>query len=84
MVARKLAGVQLVGSATPTPGLTEIDAGLVERIWRQTGGRFSQEQIRRVATEVASEFHDARVTAFVPVIIQRKTSERLESLSSAE
>ena len=52
---------------------------LVERVRRATGQSYSIERITQVAREVAQQFQDARVTAFLPVLIERKTSERLKA-----
>ena len=66
------------GAAQAEPD-TGIGQDLIDRIRQKTAGRFSNDRIHQVATEVARDFHNARVTAYVQLLIQRKTSERLQS-----
>lgn len=53
---------------------------LIEQIWRDLGGQVPRQQIRQVAAEVTAEFHDATVTAFVPIFVRRRTRERLKGV----
>jgi hypothetical protein len=53
-----------------------VDEMLVETIWQDLEGRASHEQIRQLASEVASEFEDATVTTFIPIILQRRARSR--------
>jgi len=54
-----------------------IDDGLIEEIWQDLDGSISHEQIRQVAVEVASSFHDANIETFIPIFIRRNIKERL-------
>ncbi len=60
--------------------IIQVDESLIEEIWRDLGGKVSQEQIRQVAYEVAGELQNATVTAFVPIFLQRLAREKLELL----
>ena len=56
-----------------------VDDDMVEAIWRELEGYAEREEIREVATEVATEFRKASVTQFVPIFVRRRTLERLRS-----
>ncbi|GIV79671.1 hypothetical protein RY27_21540 [Litorilinea aerophila] len=62
---------------TDQDAMPVIGEELVQEIWTRLAGRVSRERIRRVAIEVAREYQDAKVTAFLPIFIQRQTLERL-------
>jgi hypothetical protein len=61
-------------------GMEYLDESLIEQLDNELRGRVTREQIRRVVTEIASEFRTATVTAFVPIFIQRLARERLATL----
>ena len=78
---------------TVIPTVAEIDDGdvvncvddsLIEQIWRDLGGQVSRERIHQIATEAAAEFRTATVTAFVPILVRRRTRARLEMLIGEE
>ena len=53
---------------------------LVEEIWRDLEGKVTHEQIRQVASQIATQFNNATVTTFVPIFIRRQTRETLRSV----
>jgi hypothetical protein len=50
---------------------------LVQEIWRDLDGQVTHEQIRHVASQIATQFNNATVTTFVPIFIRRQTRETL-------
>ena len=60
---------------------TFLSDEFIQGIWVQLAGQFPREHICQIATRVASEFKDARVTTFLPIFIRRQTLERLEATS---
>lgn len=50
---------------------------LVQKIRSELPQPVPERRVREVATEMAARFTSARVTAFVPIFVQRLTSERL-------
>ena len=54
---------------------------LIQQIWVNLAGQVTRERIYQTATEVASEFQNAKVTAFLPILIRRQTLERLKAAS---
>ena len=53
------------------------DDSLIEKVWCELGGQLPRERVSRVVTEVALRFQDARVKTFLPILIHRRTLERL-------
>ena len=51
---------------------------LIERTWRELGGKISRERIREVAVEATAKYADAKVSAFVPIVAQRFMREKLK------
>ena len=49
----------------------------IEQIWRGLEGEMSIAHIRRVLLEVAPAYDNARVKAFVPILLRRDVLERL-------
>lgn len=74
---------QLSSPVTPGTGAGDasnyVDDVLVDRIWCDLGKRIPHEYIRQVALEIAAEFREAKVTAFVPIFIRRQTLQRLSN-----
>jgi hypothetical protein len=68
-----------VDSAKRVKHLEKILESVVEDIWRDLDGQVTHEQIRQAANEIATQFHDATVTTFVPIFIRRRTREKLRS-----
>lgn len=61
--------------------LTElVDETIVEGIWNDLDGQIDRDQVREVAFDVAHEFTNATVTAFIPLFIRRRAYERLKPL----
>jgi hypothetical protein len=62
-----------------TPGkIGAVDDSLVEELWHELDGRVSHEQIRRLVTEIAAEYRDAAVQAFVPIFVHRKVLDQMK------
>ena len=53
------------------------DEALVDLIWHDLGGQILVDQIRQTALEIAAEYQDATVTAYIPILIWRQVLERL-------
>jgi hypothetical protein len=55
---------------------------VIENIWHELGGRVTHEEIRQVAAEVMgmAEFQNATVTTFLPILIRRRTCEKLRTM----
>ncbi len=55
---------------------------MVEAIWHELGGRVTYDEIWQVATDVMgmAEFQNATVTAFLPILIHRRTREKLKTM----
>ena len=49
----------------------------IDQIWRDLGEVVSRPRVAEVACEVARDFGDARITAYVPIFVRRATRERL-------
>lgn len=58
--------------------MNNIDEHLVEAVWQDLDKQVSREQIRRVVAEIALEFQDATVTAFVPIFVHRRAVDQLQ------
>lgn len=58
---------------------TFLSDELIQEIWVSLAGEVTREHIYQIATEVASEYKDAKVTTFLPVLIRRQTLERLKA-----
>ena len=52
---------------------------LVDQIWTDLGGAVSRLAIRRKVAEVSPAFQDARITAYVPIFVRRRTVEQLRA-----
>lgn len=52
---------------------------LVEQAWRELGGEMSREHIREMAVEAAARYRDAKVTAYIPMLVRRSVRARLRS-----
>lgn len=52
---------------------------IIEKVWQDLDGQLSREQIGSLVAEIALEFQDATVKAFVPIFIHREAVERLKS-----
>jgi hypothetical protein len=74
------------GTVSPTiaevddgTGINCVDDSLIEQVWQDLGGQVSRERIHQIATEAATEFRTATVSAFVPIFVRRRTRERLRN-----
>jgi hypothetical protein len=50
---------------------------LIAQIWVDLEGRVSRERIRQVATEAATLFHHATITAYIPILLRRIVRDHL-------
>jgi hypothetical protein len=54
--------------------------GVVDTLARCFEGRVSRETVERSVDDSLAEFHDARVTVHLPVLVERYAKRRLEAL----
>ena len=52
---------------------------LTRRLIRDYSGRFRADEVEKVVAEVRGEFASAKVRMFVPILVERKSRERLEA-----
>lgn len=62
------AGADAGAGAGDSPWLGEV----VEDAWRKLGGKVPRDRVQAVAAEAAAGFAEARVGAFLPILIERK------------
>ena len=63
-----------------TGGTLDLDVeSLVEQIWTDLGGQVSRLAIRHQVADVIPAFQDARITAYVPIFVRRRTVEQLRA-----
>ncbi|HBY99445.1 MAG: hypothetical protein M5U01_34895 [Ardenticatenaceae bacterium] len=65
-------------------GIVHVDDVFIEEIWHDLGGQVPREQIYAVASEVADGFRNATVTTFVPLMIRRRTLEKLKAVLNGQ
>ena len=51
---------------------------VIERTCRDFGGHVTRQHILDVVRDVASQYRDAQVTAYLPILVSRFTRERLQ------
>jgi hypothetical protein len=51
---------------------------MADILWGQMHGRVERPVIRQALEEALSSFHDARVWAFVPILMQRSVVEQFQ------
>ena len=74
----------------PMPGMTQIDwtnilnEQLIEEIWSTLSGQVTRDQVRQVTEAALIEFQDASVVEFIPILLRRRTYERLIGLISQQ
>ena len=75
-------GPGMTGKASKSDITGYINDIVIENIWLELGGRVSQDEIRRAAAEIvgAAEFQNATVTTFLPILIHRRTREKLKTM----
>jgi hypothetical protein len=54
--------------------------GVVDTLARCFEGRVSREIVERSVDDSLAEFHDARITVHLPVLVERDAKRRLEAL----
>ena len=57
-----------------------VDEAMIDAIWSDLDGQIDREQVRQTAQTVAQSFASAAVTTFIPLLIRRRTYDRLKSL----
>ena len=68
------------GTGTAASSYPDWDVeALLERIWNYLGGTVSRSNIRQVLAEVIPNYESARIQAFVPIFVQKRTVERLRT-----
>jgi hypothetical protein len=73
--------MEIASPSTPTGASAASREWLntvIERTCRDFAGRVTQQHILDVVREVASHYRDARVTAYLPILVSRLTRERLQ------
>jgi hypothetical protein len=50
---------------------------LVDLVWHDLQERVSKAKVSQTVLEISEKFHDATITAFIPIIVRRLTRERL-------
>ena len=75
-------GPGMTGEAGKSDSTGYINDIVIEAIWHELGGRVTQDDIRRTAAEVidTAEFQNATVTTFLPILIHRRTREKLKTM----
>ena len=74
-------------SSTPSVNGAKNEASIflsekfIKEIWVHLAGQIPREHICQIATEVASEYQDVKITTFLPIVIRRHTLERLKATS---
>lgn len=61
-----------INTAPPVAGESPWLGEVVEQSWRKLGGKVPRDRIHAVAAEAAAGFAEARVGAFLPILIERK------------
>jgi hypothetical protein len=56
---------------------------LTRRLIRDYSGRFSADEVEKVVAQVRGEYASATVRMYIPVLVDRKTRERLEGNESS-
>lgn len=66
--------------ATHLAGLeTELEE-IVRDVGRKMAGQHDLQTIEEVVSIIAQQFHGARITVFLPILIKKKTVEHLRTL----
>ena len=52
---------------------------LIEETWHDLKGEVSKSRVREVVLELVAKYGDAKVQAFLPVLIRRQAIERLSA-----
>ncbi len=75
-------GLDRAGTAAKSDIADCMNDMVVEAIWHEMGGRVTHDKIRQVAAEVMdmAEFQNATVTTFLPILIKRRTREKLRTI----
>ena len=60
----------------------QVDQTFVEDLWQNLEGKISRDQIRKIAIEIAEDFQDATITAFIPILLRRRVRDRLNRIIS--
>lgn len=55
-----------------------LNEALIDAIWGKLDRRIPRDEVLRVARQVATRYHKARITQYVPIFILRRTCEILQ------
>jgi hypothetical protein len=66
------------------PVQTEHALRVEERVNAEYGDRVTQEEVRRLINDAFDRYGDARITQFVPVLVDREVRARLRSATRAD
>ncbi len=77
-------GPEMAGKVSKSDIANCVNDIMVEAIWHELGGRATYDEIRQVAAEVMgmAEFQNATVTTFLPILIHRRTREKLKIMAA--
>lgn len=56
-----------------------LNEALIDAIWGKLDRRIPRDEVLRVARQVATRYHNARITQYVPIFILRRTCEILQA-----
>ncbi len=75
-------GPDMAGETGKSDIINYMNDIVIENIWHELGGRVTYDEIRRAAAEVMdmAEFQNATVTTFLPILIHRRTREKLKTM----
>lgn len=62
-----------------SPAAYRIGDDLLQQIWHDVEEKVSLARVAEVAFHFADKYREARVTAFIPLLIRRMTKERLQT-----
>lgn len=60
-----------------------LDEAFIQKVWQECNCQVSRAEIRAIVMEIAAEFQDATITAFVPIFIRRRLYEELDNRREA-
>lgn len=66
-----------VAEAHPDEEENSVDDSLVEQVWRELDGQLPRKRVGYVVSEVALDFENATVKAYLQILVHRRALERL-------
>ena len=58
--------------------MTSVDDALIEKVWRDLDEQLPYEQVGRVVADVAFKYQNAKVKAFLPILIHKQAVAKLK------